>query len=193
MRSTTLRLTVLLALAAGLGLAAGGRAATIDIRYSTLVKLLTDPSSPDGRKYLNGKRGDACAWTYVDAPRVEAAGTRVRLSAQMRGAVAFAGGCLQMEGELPVEVLAQPVYRDGVLELAQPEIHVQGETAGGVSGALLGGLLRLVRVPVREKVAGLLATTPDGVLFKLNRFDVDQLEVRAEGIRLTVSFGLEVQ
>jgi hypothetical protein len=172
----------------------GFAASTIDIRPRALEKLLTDPSQPTGgRKFLNGKEGDACGWSYVRSPKVEIVGQRIKLSALLRGAFAVSGGCLKMPDELAVEVLAQPIYDDGILSLDKPEIHIQGEAAGGVSSLLLGSLLKLVRVPVRQKILGLMTPSPDGVTFKLGHFDVSKLEVLPDSVRLTVSFGLEVQ
>lgn len=173
--------------------AATVRAATIDVKHAALEKLLTDASQPDGRKFLTGKEGDACGWSYVRAPKIATAGQRLKLSVLLRGALALGGGCLKMPSEIPVEVLAQPVYHNGILSLENPEIYMQGEAAGGIYGSLLGSLLKLVQVPLQEKLAGLLAPSPDGVVFRLVNFDVSKIEILLDRVRLTVSFGLEVQ
>lgn len=169
------------------------RAATIDVKYVALEKLLKDASQPDGRKFLTGKEGDTCGWSYVREPKIVTAGQRLKLSVRLRGALAVSGGCLKMPSEIPVEVLAQPVYRNGILSLENPEIYMQGEAAGGIYGSLLGNLLKLVQVPLQEKLAGLLTPSRDGVEFKLVNFDVSKIETLMDQVRLTVSFGLEVR
>ena len=177
----------------GLGTSATSRAATIDVRHSTLEKLLTDSAQPGGRKFLSGKEGDPCGWSYVRSPKVETTGHRIRLSAYLRGAFALGGGCLKIPEELPVELIAEPVYGNGILSLANPEIHVQGELAGRISSVLLGSMLKLVRLPLQEKILDLMIPSQDGIVFKLVSFDVSRLEVLMDRIRLTVSFGVEVQ
>ncbi|SRR6266545_451592 len=192
MKVSSIWLLPLVGWALGLGSPETGNAATIEVKHTALEKLLTDASQPGGRKFLSGREGDACGWSYVRSPRVETAGRRLKLSARLRGAFAFGGGCLKMQEELPVEVLGEPVYGNGILSLANPEIRVQGNLAGEVTSALLSNLLRLMRVPLQEKIVGLMAPSPDGVSFKLVEFDVNQLEVLSDRVRLTVSFGLEV-
>lgn len=173
--------------------AATGLAATIDIQHTTLEKLLTDASQPGGRKFFTGKEGDACGWSYVRTPKVTTEGQRIKLSARLRGAFALSGGCFKMRDEIPVDVLAQPIYRNGILSLEHPEIRMQGEPAPGIYGGLLGGLLKLVQVPLKEKLVGLMTPSREGVTFKLVTFDVSNVEILTDRVRLTVNFDLEVQ
>lgn len=173
------------------GLVPPVQAAQIDVKHSTLEKLLSDPQRSDGKKYLSGQEG-ASSWLYVREARVVGEGGRLRLTAWLR----FAFGGLEMPTEMRIALRARPQVTDGILSLAQSEVQIEGQPAGSLTSLVVDPLLRLAQIDLRKKLAELIQqdTGAEGVAFRLLDFAVrGPMQVQSDRTRLEVDFTLEVR
>jgi hypothetical protein len=195
MRSKALRLPGSVIVATALA-AFPASAATIDVKHTTLEKLLTDPARQDGRKYIAGEPDGPCGGVYVRNPRVRTAGALLTLEASLAGGFDLGSGiCLPLPEDFQVILSAAPAYSQGLLYLRDPDLQIQGTSLGVFARPLLQGLLDAARLDVRAKLMELVNghPSPEGVSFELTGFQVGKLSLLADRLRLEVGFSMEVQ
>src|SRR5262245_741849 len=171
------------------------RAAVIEVPHATLVRLLTDESFPDRRRYVAGKPGDACDWGYVVDPSISTVPGGLELRARVRGAWRLLGFCTTLGRELPVRAVATPVFADGVLSFQAGDVAIDGQGGGRATRFLLERMLARIRLDLRKKLGELAsgAHGPGGIGFQLTGFDVRSVEILPDRTRLDVEFALEVR
>lgn len=170
-------------------------AATIEIPHATLLKLLTDETAPDGRRFLAGKPGDSCNWGYVVAPSIATVREGLEIRGRVRGAIRVLGICTALGRELPIRAVATPVFAHGVLSFRTTEVALEGESGGRLTRFLLERMLARVRLDLRKQLGEMAsgAHGPGGIGFALLDFDVRRVELLPDRTRLDVDFDLEIR
>lgn len=177
-------------------LAAAARAVELQIEFGALERMLADQVfTQEGRRYVKGDRTTRCNFAYLESPRIQNDGGRLRIRARFTGrsALNVLGQCVGLGDAFDVVIGARPVYKDGQLRLADVTAASNGKTGyyiRRVCAALSAGLPRDFRYPLEDEARKLLEQSGRR---ELRGFQVPEIRVTAEALVLVVDFQLKVK
>jgi hypothetical protein len=189
----------MVALAAGL--APAGRAVEVRIQFGALQRMLADTVfTQEGRRYVRGTKTDKCNFAYLERPRIEGAGGRLRIRARFTGrsSVDMFGKCVGLGDAFEVAILATPQYHDGFVTLTGVTVASEGKTGyyiRRVCAAMAASLGKDFRYPLASEFQAalenpaILPAYPRG----LKDFRVTDIRVSEDSLVLAIDFQLTVK
>jgi len=186
-------------LAASLVPAAG--AVEVHIQFGALQRMLSETVfTQEGRRYVRGTQADKCNFAYLEKPRVEGAGGRLRIRARFTGRASLDvfGRCVGLGDAFEVVILATPQYRDGFVTLTAVTVASDGKTGyyiRRVCAAMAASLGRDFRYPLAAEFQqalenpGMLPTYPRG----LKDFRVAEVRVTGDALVFVIDFQVTVK
>jgi hypothetical protein len=177
------------------------RAVEVHIQFGALERLLAEAVfTQDGRKYVRGTQADKCNFAYLERPRIEGAGGRLRIRARFTGrsSLDMFGKCVGLGDAFEATILATPQYRDGFLTLAGVTVTSEARTGyyiRRVCAALAASLGHDFRFPLAADFQqalenpAILPAYPRG----LKDFRVNEVRVTGDALVLVVDFQLTVK
>ncbi len=183
-------------LAAFLLLASCAGAVDLHIPFGVLERILGEQVfTQEGRRYLKGDPNTRCNFAYLESPRIEGDGGRLRIHARFTGrsALNVFGQCVGLGDAFPVVITARPIYGDGQLRLRDVVAASDGRTGiyiRRVCAALSNSLARDFRYPLEAEARKLLE---DGGKREVHRFDAPEVRVGQDALVLVLDFDLWVK
>jgi len=177
-------------------LTACARAVELHIQFGALERMLADQVfTEEGRRYVKGTRSDRCNFAYLEAPKVEGDGGRLRIRAKFTGrsSVNVLGQCVGLGDAFQVVLTARPVYKDGTLRLADVVAAPDARTGfyiRRVCTALSTSLASDFRYPLEAEAKRVLE---EGGRRQLRGFKVPNVRVSDDALVLAVDFELRVK
>lgn len=168
----------------------------MQIEFRALERILAEQVfTEEGRRYVKGNRATRCNFAYLEAPRIESDGARIRIRAKFTGRTALnvVGQCVGLGDAFPVIITAKPIYKDGQLRLAEVMAASDGRTGyyiRRVCAALSAGLPRDFRYPLEGEARKLLEEPGRR---ELRAFQVPDIRVAADALVLVIDFQLRVK
>jgi hypothetical protein len=184
----SLLLTILLATCA--------RAVELHIQFGALERMLAEQAfTEEGRRYVRGDKANRCNFAYLESPKLEGEGGRLRIRAKFTGrsSVNVLGQCVGVGDAFQVVVTARPVYKDGQLRLADVVAASDGKTGfyiRRVCTGLASSLERDFRYPLESEAKRLLE---DAGRREVRGFKVPDVRVSGDALVLAVDFELRVR
>ena len=176
-------------------------AAEIHISFGALERVLSAQMFTDeGRRYVRGSRTDKCNYAWLEQPRIENAGGRLRIGAKFTGrtSVDLFGRCIGLGDSFAVRIEATPFYSGGHVGLKDVRATPEGGGsfyANRVCSSLAASLQRDFRYPLAAEAkkgledAGSLPEYPR----QLRRFEVTSMRVTGEALVLAIDFEVLVR
>jgi hypothetical protein len=177
------------------------RAVEVHIQFGALQRMLADTVfTQDGRKYVHGTKADKCNFAYLEKPRIEGAGGRLRIRARFTGrsSLDMFGKCVGLGDAFEVAILATPQYHDGFVTLTAVTVTSEGKTGyyiRRVCAAMGASLGKDFRYPLASDFQaalenpGILPTYPRA----LKDFRVTEVRVTEDSMVLLIDFQLTVK
>lgn len=171
-------------------------AVELHIEFGAIERILSEQVfTEEGRRYVKGDRTTRCNFAYLEKPRVESDGDRIRIRAKFTGrsSLNVLGQCVGLGDAFPVILTARPVYKDGQLRLADVVAVSDGKTGyyiRRVCAALATGLPRDFHYAVEEEARKLLV---DPGKRELHGFQVPEVRVAGGALVLVIDFQLRVK
>lgn len=188
-------------LAATLLAAASARAVELDIHFGALERMLAkEMFTEEGRKYVRGSRTARCSFAYLEQPRVEGDGGRLRVRARFTGrsALNMFGQCVGLGDAFSLTILATPVWRDGTIRLSGVTVASDRKTGfyiHRVCTAMAASLERDFRYPIAAEARKALEDTgaQSGYKRELSNFHVGTIRVTGDALALEIDFALALK
>jgi hypothetical protein len=177
------------------------RAAELHLEFPALERLLAQQVfTQEGRRYLRGDAKNKCNFAYLETPRVDAAGGKLRIRARFSGrsSVNMLGQCVGLGDAFALIITARPAYRNGAIQLQDVAAASDGKTGfyiRRVCSALSTSLARDFRYPIEAEARKLLED-PGGIPGyprQVRRFDIPEIRIGDSALILTIDFELTVQ
>src|SRR5580692_6846753 len=95
-------------------------AAELELRFTALERILAEQVfTQDGRHYVRGDQSTRCQFAYLEKPRIDADGSRLRVGARFSGrsAIGVLGGCVGLGDSFDLVMTATPVVHAGAIAL----------------------------------------------------------------------------
>jgi len=177
-------------------IAARARAVELHIQFGALERMLAEQVfTQEGRRYLRGDKSNLCNFAYLESPKIESDGGRLRIRAKFTGrsSVNVLGQCVGLGDAFRVIVTARPQYKDGRLRLREVVSETDGRTGfyiRRVCAGLSASLERDFAYPLEDEAKRLLE---EGGKRELRGFKVPDVRVSSDSLVLTVDFELRVK
>jgi hypothetical protein len=148
----------------------------------------------EGRRYVKGDRKNRCNFAYLESPKIESDGERLRIRAKFTGrsSLNVLGQCVGLGDAFNVTVTARPAYKDGNLRLQ--DVSAAADRTGfyirRVCAALSGSLGSDFKYPLEAEAKRLLE---EGGKREVHAFKVPDVRVRGDALVLAVDFELRVK
>ncbi len=180
-------------LAALLVLSFAARAAELELRYSTLERIIGEQLfTQDGRHYVRGNKTTHCQFAYLEKPHIDGVGPRLRVKARFSGrsAVDVMGGCVGLGDSFDVTITASPGAKNGAIVFNDVNVETQKDTyyIRRVRVAMARSLAKDLKIEVRDQAKALLASSGD-----LASFDLSDVRVTPSSLILVIEFKLVVK
>ena len=171
------------------------------IQFGALQRMLADTLfTQEGRRYVRGSQTDKCNFAYLEKPRIEGGGGRLRIRARFTGrsSLDMFGKCVGLGDAFEVVILATPQYHDGLVTLAAVTVTSDGKTGYDirrVCTAMSANLGKDFRYPLASEFQaalenpGILLAYPRG----LKDFRVTEVRVAEDSLVLVLDFQLTVK
>ena len=177
-------------------IAARARAVELHIQFGALERMLAEQVfTEEGRRYVRGGKSDPCNFAYLESPKIESDGGRLRIRAKFTGrsSVNVLGQCVGLGDAFQVIVTARPQYRDGRLRLQEVVATSDGKTGlyiRHVCASLSSSLERDFGYPLETEAKRLLE---EGGKREVRGFKVPDVRVSTDSLVLAVDFELRVK
>ena len=189
-----------LALALNVVLAAAGPAGAIEIRVGlpAIERLVTAALLKDGgRLYLEGRSAEACRYAFIQEPKlsVDAKQLVAHFVFAGKAGVSVGGRCVGPSDTTTLRVSGVPSFAGGDLYLADLKLDAPSSAYyKAVGGLLQGQLEKRLRLPLRAMLERSLAETgASGLTFGLRAFEVREIVVEPQGVRINLNGALSAQ
>ena len=151
----------------------------------------------DGRWFVQGESQEDCSHAFLQDPRVDAVGERLRITFLFSGRAAapVGGRCVGAGDTFDITVTGVPTFAEGELLLADPKIDAPDRK-------LFKALAPIVQAAVRDRLRYPLRNAMDWAVHDLrertghhvvlDEFELSQIEVGEQCVRVELNFGLEV-
>ena len=145
-----------------------------------------------GRYYMEGDASSTCRYAFVQEPRVDAAGERLRITLLYAG-VKAGSRCVGPGDNFDLEITGLPRFENGELYLSEMRVEAPDTAYFKLVAPLVRRSLESrLRYPIAERLeylAGLFSATGNGQV-KFTSFDVESIEVKENGVRLVGDFAI---
>ena len=153
------------------------------VERNIVLQLMTE----DGRYYMQGDPSTPCAYAFVQDPRVDELGGRLRIRLLFSGsaAVSIRGRCVGAGDNFDLEIVGMPTYLNGELYLDEMTVHATAAYFNVVSTLVEDRLRRDLRVPLREdleRATEWMSTSGRGRV-ALEGLDVREITVERDRLR----------
>jgi hypothetical protein len=182
-----------------LGQAALVEAATVEIAYSSIEKMIVRQLMTEGgRYYMQGDPSTPCKYAFVQDPRVDAVGERLRITLLFSGkaAVNVGGQCRGAGDNFDLYITGVPTYSAGEIFLAGLEVESSGSSYFKVVAPLIrSSLEKNLRVPLREGLERAGAHTAGRGIGTLTfeNLSVDQITVGENAVKVSADFAVALR
>ncbi len=188
-------------LAALMTMAACAPAVELHLQYGALERLLGEQVfTQEGRRYVRGSKTAKCNFAYLEKPRVQGEGGRLRIHARFTGrsAMNLLGQCVGLGDAFDLTINATPQYRDGFISLRDVQVSSDRKTGfyiRRVCAALSASLARDFRYPIAAEAQKALEDPGARPQYKreLRNFAVPEIRVTADALVLVVDFQLTIK
>ena len=178
-------------------LAAQAKAVELQIQFGALERMIADQVfTEEGRRYVRGDKSNRCNFAYLEAPRIESDGGRLRIRAKFSGrsSLNVLGQCVGLGDAFVVVVSARPVYKDGQLRL-QDVVAAGDQGKSGfyirrVCTGLAGSLEKDFKYPLEVEARKILEENGKR---EVRGFQVPDVRVTGDALVLVVDFQLRVK
>lgn len=189
------------ALLASLLLGAGrARAVELRLRFAAIERMLGEQVfTEEGKRYLGSKR-TKCNFAYLQKPRLQSEGGKVRILALFTGRTSLDvfGRCVGLGDEFDVVITARPQYKGDGIGFA--EVSVKSASKNGyyirrVCAAMAASLERDFRYPLASEARRILEDPGSAPQYRrtLRNFTVKSVEIAADELVLDLNFALTIQ
>ena len=181
-------------LLAALSLGANAEAATIEIAYPAMERVIVrNVMTEGGRFYMRGSAATPCQHAFVQEPRVQASSGRLRITLLFSGkeGVEVAGRCLGAGDNFNVEISGVPTYAEGFLYLADLRLESSERAYFKVVADLIRDELEEnLRFSIKDAIAAVAETSAaSGVgRFSIENVRVNELRATDEALRFSIDF-----
>jgi len=170
------------------------------IRYGVLGRLMAQQMfTQDGRRYIKGTSRARCNFAYLEAPRVDAVAGRLRIRARFSGrsALDMLGRCVGFGDDFEVEITGRPYFGRGAVRLDAVVVRTaaNGFYARRVAAALARSVPDQFEYPLQADMKRAIEAggSTAGQVRDLRRFEVPKIEVREDGLVISMAFEIEVR
>jgi hypothetical protein len=177
-----------------------GRAAEIELKLAALERLIAAQMfTQDGRHYVRGNKNSHCQYAYLEAPRIDGDGGRLRIRARFSGrsALDLFNRCVGLGDSFDVAITAAPTARDNAIGLRDVNIATARDSyyISRVRLAMAQTIAKDFKLPVRDQAKQLLEQQEPGAVYKreLADFSLNEIRVTPDAIVLVVEFKLVVK
>jgi hypothetical protein len=184
-----------------LAAAPAARAVEIHIQFGALERMLAEQVfTQEGRRYVQGAKGNKCNFAYLEKPEVRGENGILRIKAHFTGrsALNVIGQCVGVGDAFDPLVTAVPVYRNGAIGLQAVKV-VSGAKTGyyirKVCAAMEASLTRDFKYPLEHNAQALLESPGPTPQYKreVRKFNVTEIRVTNDALVLAVDFEMMVK
>ena len=184
-----------------LAAAPAARAVEIHIQFGALERMLAEQVfTQEGRRYVQGAKGNKCNFAYLEKPEVRGENGILRIKAHFTGrsALSVIGQCVGVGDAFDPLVTAVPVYRNGAIGLQAVKV-VSGAKTGyyirKVCAAMEASLTRDFKYPLEHNAQALLESPGPTPQYKreVRKFNVTEIRVTNDALVLAVDFEMMVK
>lgn len=171
------------------------------IEYPALQRIVSQELfTQDGRKYVRGARSARCSYAYLENPRIDAEKDHLRIQARFTGRTAadLFGACIGLGDAFDVSITALPYYHDGLIGFRDVRVDSVGRDGlyiRRVRSVMTQSLSRDFQYHLFDDARRTLEQKVVNAPYaqELKAFQVPQVRVTAQGLVLTLEFGLVVK
>jgi hypothetical protein len=177
-------------------MAAHAGAVELHIHFGALERMLGEQVfTEEGRRYVRGDKANRCNFAYMESPKIESDGGRLRIRARFTGrsSVNVLGQCVGLGDAFQVIVTARPQYKDGRLRLQDVIASGDGKTGFYIRRVCTGLQTSLERdfgYPLEVEAKRLLE---EGGKREVRGFKVPDVRVSGDALVLALDFELRVK
>jgi hypothetical protein len=176
-------------------------AVELHLQFGALERMLSEQLfTEEGRRYVHGNQSAKCNFAYLEKPRIEGDGGRLRIHARFTGrsAMNVFGQCVGLGDAFDLIILATPQFRDGNIGLKDVTVASDGKTGyyiRRVCAAIGASLGRDFRYPMASETRKLLEDpgVHPGYQRELKSFSVPEIRVTGDALVLVIDFQLTVR
>ncbi len=177
------------------------RAVELHLQFGALERMLAEQLfTQEGRRYVRGNQNAKCNFAYLEQPRIQSDGGRLRIHAKFTGrsAMDVFGQCVGLGDAFDLTIRATPQFRDGNIGLKDVTVASDGKTSfyiRRVCAAISASLERDFRYPMASETRKLLEDpgVHPGYQRELRNFTVPEIRVTEDALVLTIDFQLTVR
>ena len=183
-----------------LTLSAAALPADLEIRYSALERMVAAQMfTQEGRRYVRGNKAAKCQYAYLEAPKLSAAGERLKVTARFSGSSAMDlfSRCVGMGDSFDVDITAVPVPRKGAITFQDPQVSTVKDSyyIRRVRTAMMRTFDQDFKIEIRDQARRLLEQPTTGAVYQqeLKDLDLNAIRVTPDALVLVVNFKLVVK
>jgi len=183
-----------------LTLSAAALPADLEIRYSALERMVAAQMfTQEGRRYVRGNKAAKCQYAYLEAPKLSAAGERLKVTARFSGSSAMDlfSRCVGMGDSFDVDITAVPVPRKGAITFQDPQVSTVKDSyyIRRVRTAMMRTFDQDFKIEIRDQARRLLEQPTTGAVYQqeLKDLDLNAIRVTPDALVLVVDFKLVVK
>jgi hypothetical protein len=171
------------------------------IEYAALQRIVAQELfTQDGRKYVRGSHATHCSFAYLENPRIDADGDRLRIQARFTGRTAadLFGACIGLGDAFDLSITAIPYYHDGLIGFRGVQVNSVGRDGfyiRRVCNSMTQSLSRDFQYHLFDDARRVLEqkVTNAPYVQNLRDFQAPRVRVTGQGLVLTLEFGLVVK
>ncbi len=165
-------------------LAAPAFAVDLEIRFGALERLVGEQMfTADGRRYVQGSKGEKCRYAYLEKPKLSASGDRLQLKVNFTGKTALGmfGKCVGVGDAFELTVTAKPIAKNGTVDFAEFVVSTPRDSfyIRRVGSALVETLNKNFKLDIMEQARKLIEVPHD-----MGKFQQEIKELRLGGVRV---------
>ena len=183
-----------------LTLPAAALPADLEIRYSALERMVAAQMfTQEGRRYVRGNKAAKCQYAYLEAPKLSAAGERLKVTARFSGSSAMDlfSRCVGMGDSFDVDITAVPVPRKGAIAFQDTQVSTAKDSyyIRRVRTAMMRTFDQDFKIEIRDQARRLLEQPTTGAVYQqeLKDLDLNAIRVTPDALVLVVNFKLVVK
>jgi hypothetical protein len=174
--------------------------ADLEIRYSALERMVAAQMfTQEGRRYVRGNKAAKCQYAYLEAPKLSAAGERLKVTARFSGSSAMDlfSRCVGMGDSFDVDITAVPVPRKGAIAFQDTQVSTAKDSyyIRRVRTAMMRTFDQDFKIEIRDQARRLLEQPTTGAVYQqeLKDLDLNAIRVTPDALVLVVDFKLVVK
>jgi hypothetical protein len=174
------------------------RAAEIELRYTALERILAAQMfTQDGRHYVRGSKASRCQFAYLENPRIDNDGGKLRVRARFSGrsAVDVLGGCVGLGDSFDLAIAATPYPREASIVLREVNVTSAKDSyyIRRVRAALAQSIARDFKIELHDQAKKLFEQSGAVYHQDLASFHLSEIRLTPEAMVLVIEFRVVVQ